>query len=97
MAIQAHPLKEPDSQYDWETDDNIPLNELKCSPVFGSFVDIGMKDTHETADDDNSVQSEDHLSDLESLSCEAFGTESSSGDEGGDEDLVKVSTDGPTT
>ena len=89
------PLKEPDSQCDWETDDNIPLNELKCSPVFGSFVDIGMKDTNETADDDNSVQSEDHLSDLESLSSEECDTESSSGDEGDDEDEVKISTDGP--
>ena len=55
------PLKKPDSQCDWETDDNIPLNGLKCSPVFRPFVDIGMKDTNETAEDDNSVQSEDHF------------------------------------
>ena len=44
---------------------------------------------------DNSVQSEDHLSDLESLSSEVCDTESSSGDEGDDEDEVKISTDGP--
>ena len=49
-----------------------------------------MKDTNETADDDNSVQSEDHLSDLESLSSEECDTESSSGDD----DEVKTSTDG---
>ena len=53
-----------------------------------------MKDTNETADD-NSVQSEDHLSDLENLSSEECDTESSSGDEGDDEDEVKISTDGP--
>ena len=88
------PLKEPDSQCDWETDNNIPLNGLKCSPVLGSFVDLGMKDTNETADD-NSIQNEDHLSDLESLSNEECDTESSSGDEGDDEDEVKISTDGP--
>ena len=88
------PLKDPDSQCDWETDDNIPPNKLKCSPLFGSFGDIGMKDTNETADD-NSVQSEDRLSDLESLSSEECDTESSSGDEGDDEDEVKISTDSP--
>ena len=29
LAIQTHPLKEPDSQCDWETDDNIPLKKIR--------------------------------------------------------------------
>ena len=47
------------------------------------------------SDDDKSIQSDDHLSELESLSSEECDAERSSGDEGDDEDEVKTSTGGP--
>ncbi|GFO17390.1 PiggyBac transposable element-derived protein 4-like [Plakobranchus ocellatus] len=73
---------------EWETD-NVPLKKLKCLSVPKAPAEV-----ENTLNVEEKVASEDSLSDLESFSSEGCDSESTSGDEGDDEDDIKTSVDG---
>ncbi|GFO27017.1 vertnin-like [Plakobranchus ocellatus] len=82
------PSLEPTTS-EWETDDYIPLKKLKCLSVPKAPVEV-----ENTLNVEKKVASEDFLSDLESFSIEGCDSESTSGEEGVDEDDIKTSVDG---
>ncbi|GFO08530.1 PiggyBac transposable element-derived protein 4-like [Plakobranchus ocellatus] len=82
------PSLEPTAS-EWETDDNIPLKKLKCLLVPKALVEV-----ENTLNVEKKVVGEDSLSDLESFSSEGCDSESTSGEEGDDEDDIKTSVDG---
>ncbi|GFO12031.1 vertnin-like [Plakobranchus ocellatus] len=82
------PSLEPTAS-EWETDDNVPLKRLKCLSVPKAPAEV-----ENTLSVEEKIAREDSLSDLESFSSEGCDSESTSGDEGDDEDDIKTSVDG---
>ncbi|GFO24769.1 PiggyBac transposable element-derived protein 4-like [Plakobranchus ocellatus] len=83
------PSLEETKASEWETDDNVPLKKLKCLSVPKAPAEV-----ENTLNIEDKVASEDSLSDPESYSSKGCDSESTSGDEGDDEDDIKTSVDG---